>query len=60
MRVQARVANHLPEPSELAGAREVAGVDVMEVADSVGGGGDSEMKGPSMYLDLVTWTGYLG
>ena len=44
--------DHLPELSELAGAREGAGAGVIEVLESVGG---SKMKAQSMRFDLVTW-----
>jgi len=45
--------DRLPEPSELAGAREGAGAGVIEVLESVGG---SKMKAQSMRFDPVTWT----
>ena len=49
--------NRLPEPSELAGAREGAGAGVMEVPESVVGLEDySKVKVSSMWLDLMTWT----
>jgi len=46
--------DHLPELSELAGTRDRAGARVIEVP--VSERGLEEMKVPSMWLDLVTWT----
>ena len=44
--------DRLPEPSELAGAREGVGAGVIEVLESMGG---SKMKAQSMRFDPVMW-----